>query len=93
MPGGKGWILVANEPDYYALESVPDRNDLVNREILIFDRITDKWNSIIIPGAESEFKTLGNWLVGRIIHKGPKTDYERGVSYGSRMERNIILPH
>lgn len=46
----KGWVLTANEPDYCALLSVPDNNNLKSTELLILDKITGKWKSAIVPG-------------------------------------------
>lgn len=41
--------------------------------------------------SETEFKPIGEWLVGRIINKGPESDYEKGIICGSKIEREILL--
>jgi hypothetical protein len=72
----EGWVMIANEPKFYALLSMPDRNDLRHRELLLYDRLNGKWKSVMLDGGETSLRLINDWLVGRIIDVNPETDVE-----------------
>ena len=58
-----GWNLVANEPGFYAILSIPDKPELISRELLIYNRITNYWKSYEIKGSETS-PYLAGWPGG-----------------------------
>jgi hypothetical protein len=49
MKNSYGWVMIANEPQFRALMSVPERNGLTEREILVFHRASGQWSSLLVP--------------------------------------------
>ena len=74
MKSSFGWTLIANEPTYRALLSVPERNGLTQRELLIYHRDSGIWNSIMLEGAETTLRVINGWLAGIIADCHPKTN-------------------
>lgn len=77
MKTSYGWNLIVAEPEFWALCSVPDRNGLTQRELLILNRQFSKWTSWMLPGNETEPRLVNGWLVGVIADSDPKTNWEK----------------
>jgi len=89
-----GWSLIANEPKFYVLQSIPDRNGLTSRELLIFNRSSGIWHSMLIPGPVTKLRLFGCWLGGVVTDDNPETDYEKHVGFTpvSREDLALINP-
>jgi len=70
-----GWIVFANEPALMLLESVAERGDYTDRELLIYDRPHKMWSSMLVPGISTSLRFLNGWVVGVIADDPPGTDY------------------
>ena len=91
MKSSNGWVMVANEPAYRALMSVPDKNGLTQREVLIYHRFTGIWNSLMIDGAETGLRVTNGWLTGVIADPDPETNYEGHRGFPSILRDDVIL--
>ena len=86
-----GWVMVANEPDFRAILSVPDRNGLVEREVLILDRRAGLWSSILIDGAETSLRPINGWLTGVIADPDPETDYAIRKGFPPKLREDVVI--
>jgi hypothetical protein len=88
------WVMIANESDFRAFLSVPEKNGLTQRELLIYNRRTGMWKSILLEGAQTKLELRNGWLVGRIADQSPETDFtlRRGVPPIARENVIIINP-
>ncbi|MEW6412625.1 MAG: hypothetical protein AB1483_09155 [Candidatus Zixiibacteriota bacterium] len=93
MKDSFGWSLVANEPYYRALMSVPERHGLTEREVLIFNRNADSWSSVMIPGSETTLRPVNDWLIGVVANTDPETDYEIRKGFPSILGEDVVMVH
>lgn len=85
------WNLVANSREYSALLSVPEKNELTQRELLVYKPESDSWTSLLIEGAETRLRTINGWLVGNVADSDPRTDHVKRVGYPPLQRENIIM--
>ncbi len=74
----RGWVLVANESNHRALWCVPDSHGPTQRELLIYDRASDTWKSVMVEGSSTMLRPIGLWLVGVVADTSPETDFHGG---------------
>jgi hypothetical protein len=91
MKGSTGWIVVANEPNYRAMLSIPDRNGLSERELLIYRTDGDYWKSFILMGAETALHLVNGWLTGVVADSDPNSDYTQHKGYPSVLRGIIVM--
>jgi hypothetical protein len=91
MRNSYAWVMIANEPHFRAFLSVPERNGLIERELLIYNRTTSLWKSTMLEGAETSLRLINGWLVGRIADQSPKTDYTRRKGVPSLYREDVIF--
>jgi hypothetical protein len=85
------WNLFANEPQFYALQSVPERSGLTSREILVYNRLKGAWNSLDIPGARTRLRSFGTWLGGVVTDPDPATNYEKRFGGPPVPRQDVVL--
>ncbi len=76
-----GGALIVNEPDFSALSSASEKYDRLWMEVLIYNRLESKWNSVLIKGESESLRLVNNWLVGEITNYRQKTE-----------ERKLLTP-
>jgi len=86
-----GWMLIHNEPSFRIILSIPNRHGLMHRELLIFNRITTEWQSIMIEGSETTPRLINNWLVGVIADTDPETDYIIKKGFPPILRESVVL--
>jgi hypothetical protein len=91
MKSSDGWVMKANESDFRAFISVPNRNGLTQRELLIYNRMTEIWYSIMLDGPETIPRLINDWLVARVADQSPETDYVARKGVGSIYRNTITL--
>ena len=91
MHSSKGWNVIANENDYLAILSVPEKHGLVNRELLIYNKSSREWSSILIPGARTAPTIVNNFLAGIIAEVDPNTDYELLIGYPPILSDSTVI--
>jgi hypothetical protein len=91
LGSSRGWVMIANEPQFYALISIPDRNGLMHRELLIYDRANRKWDSILLEGAETAPTLVNGWLIAQILDVNPETDVEIRKSFPGKYRPETIM--
>ena len=69
----KDWVMVANEPTYCALISIPDRHEIIQTEVLVYRREDSTWSSLFVPGSETSLRMVSGWLTGIVGYTDPKT--------------------
>jgi len=87
----RGWVLVANEPDYRALWCVPDSHGSTQRELLIYDRASDTWKSVMVEGSSTMLRPIGLWLVGVVADIHPETDFHGGGGVPPILRDEVVL--
>ena len=65
MPTSYAWNLIANEPDFRAVTSVAERAGLEEKELLIEDRTSGEWCSLLIPAAIVRSLCLADGLLAK----------------------------
>jgi hypothetical protein len=94
MKESRGWSLIANESNFRALLSTPHQNGLTQREILLFDRNSQSWSSILIPGNETCPCLINGYLAGVIEDGDPRTDWSpenKSKLPPAQREESVIL--
>lgn len=87
----RGWNLILNEPSHRCLLSVPDRHGLTHRELLVQDRATGTWQSVMIEGSRTTPRPINGWLVGTIADTDPETDYEARKGFPSLLREEAVV--
>lgn len=87
----RGWVLIANEPGFYALYSIPDKNDLKQRELLIYNRLKQEWKSIMIDGVATHMGLINGWLIGRFMESNPEDDIEKRKLFPPTVRDSVFL--
>jgi len=87
----KGWNLVANEPAYQALLSVPDRSDFPHSQLVLHLRGPDTWNSVLLEGPLTGLRPINEWLVGVTGYIDPRTDYAAHRAYLGVAGEAVVL--
>jgi hypothetical protein len=91
MEDSFAWVLIANESKFSALISVPEKNGLAEREMLILNRITGEWSSLLMEGAETEPRLVNGWLAGVIADQDPRTNYEIRAGVGAMLREESVI--
>lgn len=87
-----GWNLIADEPNFRALTSIPEKNGLAQSEILLYNKDTRTWGSLLIPGVETAVGVINDRLIGVIADQNPRTDYTRRIGGPpSLREESIVI--
>jgi len=87
----RGWTLVANEPDFLAIASNPDRKGLTQRELLVYSKFDDEWFSLMIPGSATCPRLINGWLAGAVANDPSGTDYERHSSGPPVIGNKVVM--
>jgi len=89
------WLLIANEEDYLALTSRPDRHSMTHTELLLYDRPEATWHSRLIKGSETSLRIVNDWLVGIIANTHPEFDFKARGGYGAIPTKEVVFvnPH
>jgi len=87
----RGWALVANEPSYRAFWCVPDSHGPTQREVLIHDRTSDTWNSVMVEGSSTGLRPVNTWLLGVVADTHPDTDFHGGGGVPSILREEVVL--
>ena len=91
MINSYGWAMIANEADYRALVSRPDKNGLIKREVLLCDRKNGTWSSLLIDGAETSLRPINGWLTGVIADPDPETDYAIRKGFPPKLREDVVI--
>ncbi|MHA1280009.1 MAG: hypothetical protein ACTSQ8_22675 [Candidatus Helarchaeota archaeon] len=81
MESERGWVIIANEPQYTALLSLPDRNGLTKTNLLIYNRFEHTWCSVLVKGGVSAPRPINNWLIGPVKEMNPESDYKNRKTF------------
>jgi hypothetical protein len=91
MDSSLGWTLIANNDNYLAILSAPYRHGLSHRELLIYNKIEDKWHSMLIQGASTAPVIVNDWLVGVIADVDPETDFDTRKGFPPLLREDVVL--
>jgi len=91
MKSSYGWNLIAAEPAFLVLCSVPDKNGYKERELLVLNRATGQWSSLLVPGAETAPRLVGRWLVAAISPSDPRTDFVKRGGYPPLRQAKSVM--
>jgi hypothetical protein len=91
MDSSLGWAVIANKSDYMALISSAHRHGLTHRELLILNKLSNKWSSVLIEGAETAPTIVNDWLVGIVADVDPETDYETRKGFPPILHEDVVL--
>ena len=84
-------IQIANEEKFRAfLRFLPPLEDN-HKQLLIQNRDTQEWHSLVLPGAETNPHVVNEWLVGVVADPNPENDYEARRFYGAVPRTEVIL--
>ncbi|SYZ72037.1 hypothetical protein TRIP_C20152 [Candidatus Zixiibacteriota bacterium] len=86
-----GWVMIANQPRFRVFMSVPERNGLDQRELLIYRVDSGVWKSLMISGAETSPKLIDGWLAGVIADSDPETDFTIRKAFPSIPREDVVL--
>lgn len=91
MKSSNGWVLLANDPYFHVLMSVPDHHGLTQRELLIYNRKANFWNSTLTEGSQTTPKLINGWLVGVIADTDPETNYETHKGFPPILREDVVF--
>lgn len=77
----RGWVLIANHANFYAFLSIPDRDQLYSRELLVYNRLNNEYRSILVEGAETELRLVNGFLAGVVAYTNKKTNRAKRMKY------------
>jgi len=89
--GCSRWNLIANEASYRAFLSVPSSKADSARELVIFNRDSETWHSLLVPGEATKPIRVNGWLAGRVADDNPKSDRAAHRGYPSILRDEIIM--
>ncbi len=87
----RGWNIIANGNNYLAILSVPELHGLFNRELLIYNKLSRKWASILIPGARTAPTIVNNFLAGIISGVEPNTYDELLIGNPPKLSDSTVI--
>lgn len=87
----KGHVMIANEPQYICVMSIPDWNSQSHRELLIYNKAAASWNSMLLEGELTTPRLINNWLVVAIAGENPNTDLEGGLGIPPILREDAVL--
>jgi hypothetical protein len=86
-----GWTMIANEPMFRAIEPIPDGNSRTEREILVYNRLTQNWHSYVVGGAATWLRLTNGWLTGVVADPDPETDYATRKGFPPILREDVVL--
>jgi hypothetical protein len=87
----RGWKLIANTEEYYAISVLAFDEKAKYSEILLYDKRDSIWNSFLIEGGETRLRLINNILVGNIANANPETDHSKFMRFPSDVTYDIII--
>ena len=91
MEDSDGWVVIANEQLFRVLLSVPVKHGPTQRELLIYNRQTKIWNSILMEGSKTAPRLINDWLVGIVAETDPETNYTTRKGFPSILTDKSML--
>lgn len=90
----RGWIMIGMDEHYFALVVTPFKNAMVDRELLVYNRDSGKWTSLMLPGGRTLPRRINNRLAGVVQEVSPETDVaiRKALPAIKREEAVIIDP-
>ncbi len=87
----RGGVLIANEPEFAAIQMCPNLIDLTHQEILVLDKIKSNWKSVLVKGGDTNLRLVNNYLVGQVLNPNPKNDYVKHKGEGAIVTEEVAF--
>lgn len=91
MQDSNGWNLIADEDNFIIMCSVPNKNGLKFRELLIYNKLSTVWSSVLIEGDMTTPRVFNGFIVGEVKISSPDTDWKKRLIFSPIITDSIVI--